>query len=460
MPICTDGVSGRSRTALRSLIVYSPGVARMYWFVCLLMLVVSGAAGCARSNGRLGHDGHGPVRLVAGPARALYDTPVTFRVSGLSAGDMVLLRAETRDADGVDWSSSAQFAASSSGSVTDGQPSLGGSYTGVNPMGLFETLAPGGTPATQSAFVGPPNWTIALTASVGGRAVATTQLTRLRPSQLGVTEADERPAASGIYGDLFRPPHPVSSMPAVVVFGGSEGGLSGIASASLLAAHGYPALALAYFREPGLPQNLERIPLEYFATAVRLLAGQSGVDPHRVFVWGNSRGSEAALLLGAHFPHLVKGVIATVPSSVALPGLPDSAQPAWTLAGRPVPTAPATDFGNPTPSDAPAAVIPVEDIRGPVLLACAGDDQVWPSCPYADAITARLIAHHVAHPPNVLRYPHAGHLVGSLFPYVPYTRTSVTTASGDLVTGGGTPALDAAARADGWPRLLAFITGR
>jgi hypothetical protein len=35
-------------------------------------------------------------------------------------------------------------------------------------------------------------------------------------------------------------------------------------------------------------------------------------------------------------------------------------------------------------------VIPVERIDGPVLLNCAGKDQVWTSCPYAQAVMSRL----------------------------------------------------------------------
>jgi hypothetical protein len=50
--------------------------------------------------------------------------------------------------------------------------------------------------------------------------------------------------------------------PALLIFGGSEGGLSGTLIAALLAAHGYPALALAYFNAPGLPATLSDIPLE------------------------------------------------------------------------------------------------------------------------------------------------------------------------------------------------------
>jgi pimeloyl-ACP methyl ester carboxylesterase len=162
----------------------------------------------------------------------------------------------------------------------------------------------------------------------------------------------------------------------------------------MLAAHGYPTLSLANFEEPGLPQTLANLPLEYFVKALALLRRQPGVDPKHVLVFGVSRGSEAALLLGAHFPSLVDGVIAGVPSSVVNVGLSDHTSAAWTLAGHPIPYEPVDELGDADPADVPAAVIPVEQIRGPVFTACGQDDQVWPSCKYAAAIKARLTAHN------------------------------------------------------------------
>ena len=178
--------------------------------------------------------------------------------------------------------------------------------------------------------------------------------------------------------------------PRLLVLGGSEGGLSGTLVAALLAAHGYPALALAYFNAPGLPAQLSDIPLEYFARALRWLRAQPQVDPGHVLTLGVSRGSEAALLLGAYYPRLVDGVIASVPSDVAICSYPDCNGPAWTLHGRPLPYT--FQFDNPHPVDDPAAVIPVERIRGPVFLDCGGADAVWVSCPYARAIMTRLAA--------------------------------------------------------------------
>jgi fermentation-respiration switch protein FrsA (DUF1100 family) len=234
-------------------------------------------------------------------------------------------------------------------------------------MGLFTLMAPppGSAPA---AFLHPEaGYDVTLQASVSGRVAATATVRRPSPVAVGVVEKELRPASGGIYANLYLPSDTAGRRPAVPVFGGSDGGLTTSFAAALLAAHGYPSLALAYFKAPGLPEDLDNIPLEYFTRALRVLRAQPGVDPRHVLVSGVSRGSEAALLLGAYFPQLVNGVIAGVPSSVAAPSQPSarpssvnptrpgsrrrssqssasgarSCSPAasWTGSGRPVPTA-------------------------------------------------------------------------------------------------------------------------
>ena len=68
-------------------------------------------------------------------------------------------------------------------------------------------------------------------------------------------------AGTGFYGDFFVPP-PVPAgkrYPAVLIIGGSQGGLSSVILAAALASHGYPALAIAYFDAPGLPASLQLV---------------------------------------------------------------------------------------------------------------------------------------------------------------------------------------------------------
>jgi pimeloyl-ACP methyl ester carboxylesterase len=234
------------------------------------------------------------------------------------------------------------------------------------------------------------------------------------------------------YGDFFERPtfHPG---PAVLLFGGSEGGLATFDEARLLASRGFPTLALAYFKEPGLPQTLSRIPLEYFARAARWLALETH-EP-RVVVYGVSRGSEAALLLGVDFPQLVRGVVALVPSNVVLVGH-DSSGPAWTLRGRPIPFQYALGPTGPAP-------IPVERIRVPLFMDCGGLDDLWPSCPMARALARR---HRGT--TDLLVFRNGGHGVGDLVPNVPQHYQPLE---------GATALSNARARVAGWPKLLRFL---
>lgn len=109
-----------------------------------------------------------------------------------------------------------------------------------------------------------------------GRAATGASVTQLY-SGPGVGEHTETLAKVGFIGRYFTPPDGARG-PAVVVWGGSEGGF-GVngEEAALLASHGIPALALAYFDEPGLPCSLSNIPLEYFGNAIRWLRSQPQV---------------------------------------------------------------------------------------------------------------------------------------------------------------------------------------
>ena len=153
---------------------------------------------------------------------------------------------------------------------------MGGSYSGANPMGLFQFMAPDDPrPLGFGALSGTS--VVRLEAKVDGRTVATATATRRSPEAVGVTTRKLTVPADGVYGVLYRPKDTTTRMPALLVFGGSEGGLSYPVQvkAALLAAHGYPTLALAYFDAPGLPKDLAAIPLEYFRKARSRSSGPS-----------------------------------------------------------------------------------------------------------------------------------------------------------------------------------------
>lgn len=415
------------------------------------MVVTLTAAACASGSTQPQH-----VHVTAAPASALWDTPITVTVSGLRAGERTTLSATAADDNSSVWRSSATFVATSSGRVDTDEGSVAGSYIGIDPMGLFDRMTPEeGGPKYGDFVPSHRGFEVAVTVSVDGHVVGRTSVRRESPIEVGVRLKTYRPKEEGIYADLFDPAQTRGRRPAVLVFGGSEGGLSVTAEASLLAAHGYPAMALAYFGEPGLPAHLERIPLEYFVKALQVLRDTPGVDPRHIVIWGISRGSEAALLVGSHFPQLVHGVVAAVPSSVVNPGIPDTSQPAWTLAGRALPPVPFEELGNPSPPMR-QAIIPVEHINGPVLLVCGEADDLWPSCGYSDAIVHRLAAHGKRTDVTELKYPLAGHAVGGLMPYTSMASPDFSLAGRPL---GGTVAADVAGESDGWRHLLQLLAG-
>ena len=420
------------------------------------LLVAALTAGCTGG----GPDrAAGPLSIAATPATAPMDVPVAVTVSGLRPGEAVTLGASATDRNGVRWSSRAEFVAGPDGTVSADRAPTGGSWSGPHPMGLFTTMTPD-RPAGGTVFVVPGGYPVTLTASAAGRQPAATTVRRQAAADVGVRTRVLRPATDGVYGTLFLPPDTARRRPAVLVFGGSEGGQGMDYPGSLLAAHGHPVLSLAYFAAPGLPRTLERVPIDYFARAAALLRRQPGVDPRQVFAWGVSRGGEAALLLGVHFPEAVAGVVAAVTSDHVLSALPEETRPAWTVRGRPLPFGTPGDFATPGAPGAPESVIPVERIAGPVVTVCGIEDLLIPSCPFARAIAARRGAAGGRRGDLHLEYARAGHAVGVLSPYNSTTTTAATSASGRTIELGGSPVDTAEAGGAARARLLAFLASR
>lgn len=82
------------------------------------------------------------VRLRLLPsARCLFDEPIQVKVAGLKSKQVVTMRARSTDEKGVVYSSSATYRADGNGEVDlERDPSLSGSYVGVEPMGLLWSM--------------------------------------------------------------------------------------------------------------------------------------------------------------------------------------------------------------------------------------------------------------------------------------------------------------------------------
>lgn len=389
------------------------------------VVLAAGVTGCTSG------DRVDDASISVSPAIALMDQPVRVSMAGLRADHPATVTATAKDVVGVTWSSSAEFRAGRDGTLSLDQAPVRGSYSGANPMGLFQFMAP--DDPRPLGFGAPLSGTyvVRLEVKVDGRTVATATATRRSPQAVGVTTKKLTVPADGVYGVLYRPKDTTTRKPALLVFGGTEGGLSYPVQekSALFAAHGYPTLALAYFDAPGLPKDLAAIPLEYFRKALTILRGQPGVDTDHLLVTGASWGGEASLLVAATYPDLVNGAIAEVPNSYVDVAPFTRKRSSWTLNGRDLPFAPAGQFGAPAAEVDPKTYIPVDRIRGPILLACGELDLEWRSCRNVEDITGRLKGRQGV---SVLRYRDAGHYIGTFPPYSSTTDEALSRTGGTI----------------------------
>jgi len=418
----------------------------MLFHMSIAPRLLFGACLCANSLGLLNAQ-----ILEVTPTQVMADEPATVRVTGLKPHEHTILRASLVDGGNQPWGAEAEFAADDAGTVdTSRQAPVKGSYRTVSALGLVWSMTP--TARDVHSYKAPHDrQTILFALMTDGKPVANAQLVQ------GFYPQDIRriDLTGQLYGALLVPDTP-GPHPAVLVVGGSEGGVP-TPKAVWLASHGYAALALAYFRSPGLPSELRDIPLEYFGQAIGWMMHRPEIDAGRIAVMGTSRGGELALQLGSMYPDL-HAVVAYVPANVRYPSCCDrSFGPAWKWKGEPLAYAIPNRYGPPNQPGDMAATIAVEQTHGPILMISGEDDGIWPSRPMTDAAVHRLQQAHFRYPVVHLNYAHAGHRAGN--PWIMPTWSSGVRhpVSGEQENFGGTPEGNAASTLDATPKVLDFL---
>lgn len=411
---------------------------------------------------------------------AMLDEPVQITLRGFAPNQIVTVRATLTNgmAGGVlNASSHAVFRTDDEGCVDlSTEAPLSGTYSGADSMGLFwsmdvHELRFHHAHSLDHYQFSPRSADVILTAEVSEKIVAKTAATRLLISpEVSIRKVREH----GLVGQFFYQSN-MNPRPAILVLGGSEGGIGTCSQfAALFASHGYPALALAYFHCDYLPDQIRQIPLEYLQEAIRWMKRQPNVNHEQIAVFGRSKGAELALVIGSIEP-AVRAVIASSPSSAVCIGTDResaesdvfSPQSSWSSQGKGLPYAVWTEEECRSAKEllhqekridhihaeawkrsrsSEETAIRVEHINGPVFLISSGDDHWWPAMEHCTYMAERLHQKGFSHNVTHLNYPEAGH--GIRFPYIPTTR---------LKLNGGTAEANAHASAHSWRAVLQFL---
>uniref|UniRef100_A0A3Q3R5S1 Uncharacterized protein n=1 Tax=Monopterus albus TaxID=43700 RepID=A0A3Q3R5S1_MONAL len=231
--------------------------------------------------------------LTAAPVRALIDERISIKGTFLPPHCPITLCAQMHSEDGDLWEAFAHYNTNSDGTVNlTRDHSVGGSYLGCEPMGLFWGIL-------RKINVLTP-YTVQISLLEGHISPSEAQGTELATVITerwyiapGVRRIDIR--QNGVVGTLFLPPGP-GPFPGMLDLWGMGGGLMEY-RAALIASRGYASLALAFLGHKDLPgpRNTMNVGDSYFKAAFHLLQNHHQVCADRVGIIGISYGSYLAL---------------------------------------------------------------------------------------------------------------------------------------------------------------------
>uniref|UniRef100_A0A3P9KER2 Acyl-CoA thioesterase 19 n=1 Tax=Oryzias latipes TaxID=8090 RepID=A0A3P9KER2_ORYLA len=385
------------------------------------------------------------VKLSVHPSRALMDEAFVILVQSVPPGFQVTLHALHRCEDGHWWEACAHYVADSSGNINAADDcSVGGSYFGVEPMGLLWSLKP--VPGSKPGL------------RMRKKNVQTPMVVTISVFKGHHTEAfmDQVPLASWVVerwymapgvrripiteqqltGTLFLPPGP-GPFPGLLDLWGGGGQLMEYRSA-LLASHGIASLALDYLTSKITTETGKMVDNQYFETAYRVLQQHPQVLGSRIAMLGLSLGTVFTLKMAVYSP-VVKLRCAVCISGSHIQPVSGGPQQMMDLFSRNFEKISFSEQDEviwrglllPIPSD-PSLKVDMKQ-----MMERAGNDQLL----------------------TLLSYPETGHLIEP--PYTPHTPSSMFRGAGVgqkmMVLWGGKTPEHSAAQEDSWRKIVTFL---
>ncbi|XP_018515552.1 peroxisomal succinyl-coenzyme A thioesterase [Lates calcarifer] len=412
------------------------------------------------------------VKLSVQPSRGLMDEKFIVLVQNVWPGFQLTVHALHQCEDGHSWEAFGHYTADATGTVNVSEdPSLGGTYSGVEPMGLLWSLrpVPGSKPGirmrkmnvqtpmevTISVYQGHQTEGFVDQVSLAGVLV---ERWYMAPGvhRIPITEG-------GLTATLFLPPGP-GPFPGLLDLWGGTGDLLEY-RAALLASHGIASLALDYLTPKISMEAGKLVDNEYFETAYRVLQQHPQVLGSRIAMLGLSFGCSVTLKMAA-YSHVLKlrcavcvngshvqpvdgsmtEIMHFFRENVGKVRFSEEKEVIWRNLLLPIPTD-------------PSLKVDVGRLQCPLLLVVGEDDQNWPA--YESAMDMKEMMERAgnSHLLTILWYPNAGHLIEP--PYTPLVRASTFKPAQSpetmMALWGGETVAHSRAQEDAWRKTLVFL---
>ncbi|XP_041795556.1 acyl-coenzyme A thioesterase 5-like [Chelmon rostratus] len=413
-----------------------------------------------------------PVKLSVQPSRGLVDEKFIVLVQNTPPGSQLTIHGLHKCEDGHSWEAFAYYTANSTGTVNVSEdPSLGGTYSGVEQMGLLWSLrpVPGSKPDLRLRKVNVQTPMVVTISVYQGHQtegfmdqvpLASTVVERwyMAPGVRRIPITEGRLTAT-----LFLPSG-VGPFPGLLDLWGGEGKLIEYRTA-LLASHGIASLALDYLTPKITMETGKLVDEQYFETAYRVLEQHPEVLGSRIAMLGLSMGTSMTLKMAA-YSKVMKLRCAVCISGTHVQPVDGFLEELLNFCRE---NAGKTrineenqviyrDLLLPIPTD-PALKVDVGRLQCPLLLVVGEDDQNWPA--YESAMDMKDMMERAGnnHLLTVLSYPNTGHLIEP--PYTPHARAAAfqpPTAPQPIVAlWGGEAGAHSRAQEDAWRKTLDFL---
>ncbi|WP_297426544.1 acyl-CoA thioesterase/bile acid-CoA:amino acid N-acyltransferase family protein [Clostridium sp.] len=270
----------------------------------------------------------------------------------------------------------------------------------------------------------------------------------------------------------------------ILMLGGSDGNMGAISlMAAPLASKGFSVLMVPYFASEGLPDKLEKVPLEYFEKIFKWIENNEITKFKEIFLHGTSKGGELALLLASRYKQ-IKKVVAVEPHAYCFQALDGmncvKKVSSWSFKGESIPFIEIDnniffeDQKNSIQKGIPfgfastykksiekalnkeKARIKVENSEADILMVAGREDNIWDSYDGCLVILDNLKKSDYKHKVELLTSDGMGHPMPA--PYIiPISDTLSMNMMGGVFSSGGTIVGNAEGQFKSWKRTIEFF---